>query len=107
MRAFVIILLLAANGCAHRELLSSKQAEATSQVQHWVPVGTTVAEARRNMEQHGFICAAFTNGASSFDCDYRKSEGFWKMTATCAKASFQVTDEKISGVLVSTHVESP
>src|SRR5438445_4824861 len=39
MKSFALISLVAASaGCAHREVLSSEQKEATSQVQRWVPV---------------------------------------------------------------------
>ena len=107
MRVFAIILLFVVSGCAHRELLSGEQAVAASQVQKWVPLGTPVADAIRIMEQHGFTCVVVDHGATSFDCDYRRSDGFWSMTAVCAKASFQVTDAKVAAVLVNTHLESP
>jgi hypothetical protein len=108
MRAFAIILLLAVSGCAaHRELLSGDQAEATSQVQRWVPVGTPVADAMRIMEQHGFTCMVDDHGATYLDCDYRSKGTIWNPVLVCGHASFPVTDAKVSGVQVSTYLKGP
>jgi hypothetical protein len=107
MRVFVIILLFAVIGCAHRELLSDKQVEATSQVQRWVPVGTPVVDAQRIMEQHGFSCAPFTNGASSLDCSYRSSGSIWNPVLVCGQATFPVTDGKVSAAQVRTYLKGP
>jgi hypothetical protein len=107
MKVFVLILLFAVGGCAHRELLSENEVKATSQVQRWVPVGTSVADAQRIMEQHGFSCLPVTNGVSSLNCDYRSSGSIWNPVLVCGQASFPVRDGKVSAVRVKTYLKGP
>jgi len=107
MRSFAIILLFIVSGCAHRELLSGEQAEATSQVQRWVPVDTPVAEAMRIMERHGFTCMVTDHGATHLDCDYRSSGSIWNPVLVCGRASFPVVDGKVSAVQVRTYLKGP
>jgi hypothetical protein len=107
MKAFAIFLLLAASGCAHRELLSGNQTEAISQVQRWVPVGTPVADARRIMERHGFVCMVDDHGATYLDCEYRSKGSIWNPVLVCGHASFPVMDGNVSHVHVSTYLKGP
>jgi hypothetical protein len=107
MRIFGLILLLAGSGCAHRELLSGEQSEATAQVRRWVQAGTSVADARHVMEQHGFTCSPVTNGMSSLECDYRSSASLWNMVLVCGYASFPVEDAKVHAAQVSTYLRGP
>jgi hypothetical protein len=107
MRVFAIILLFVITGCTHRELLSGEQAEATSQVQQWVPVGTPVADAIRIMEQHRFTCMVVNHGATYLDCDYRSSGSISNPVLVCGYASFPVMDGKVSAVQVRTYLKGP
>lgn len=106
-RVFVIILLFAVSGCAHRELLSGEQAEATSQVQRWVPVGTPVADAIRIMERHGFTCMVVDHGTTYLECDYRSSGSISNPVLVCGHASFPVTDGKVLAAQVRTYLKGP
>lgn len=80
MRIFVLIMTLGICGCAHNEGLSEQPEQATLQVQKWVLVGTSLADARQIMEKHHFNCSEMTN--SNFGdlklgdflyCDYHDS----------------------------------
>jgi hypothetical protein len=107
MKMLALVLLFAACGCAHRELLSENQVKAISQVQRWVPAGTPVADAQRIMEQHGFSCLPVTNRESSLDCDYRSTRSLWNPVLVCGHASFRLTDGKVSAVQVNTYLMGP
>ena len=74
MKTFALIVLLTATGCAHKELPSGNQAEATSQIQRWVPIGTPLADAIRTMEQRGFTTMVVDHGGTYLDCEYRSKE---------------------------------
>src|SRR5262245_52060120 len=106
MKTFSLILLLATVGCAHKELLSGNQAEATSQVQRWVPDGTPVADAIRTMEQHGFTTMVVEHG-TYLDCEYRSKGSILNPVLVCARASSPVVDGKISGMQVRTYLKGP
>jgi hypothetical protein len=78
MKVFAFAVLLAVSGCAHDEKLSDQPTQAEAQIQNWVPIGTSQADAQRIMEQHHFTCSMATN--SSFEnltninflrCNYR------------------------------------
>ncbi len=107
MRIFALILALSGSGCAHRELLSREQSEATAQVRCWVQAGISVADARHIMEQHGFTCSPITNDMSSLECDYRSSGSIWDMVLVCGHASFSVEDGKVRAAQVSTYLKGP
>ena len=107
MRVFFIVLLFVVSGCAHRELLSGDQAEATSQVQRWVPAGTPVADAMRTMDQHGFICMVVDHGATYLDCDYRSKGSISNPVLVYGHASFLVADGKVSAAQVKTYLKGP
>jgi len=107
MKAFALILLLAASSCAHKELLSANQAEATSQVQRWVPIGTPVADAIRIMEQHEFTTMVVDHGGTYLDCEYRSKGSVLNPVLACGHASFPVTDGKISGMQLRTYLKGP
>jgi hypothetical protein len=107
MKGFALILLLIVSGCAHRELLSGNHAEAIYQVQSWVPVGTSVADAIRLMERHGFTCMVVEHGGTYLDCDYRSKGSIWNPVLVCGHASFSVTDGKVSEMQMSTYLKGP
>jgi hypothetical protein len=69
-----------------------------TQVRRWVPVGTTLAQARHTMERHGFDCEVVRKdnpfnheGQDSLECD--KTE-VWFHTWS---AKFLLTGDKVSG----------
>jgi hypothetical protein len=61
MRIVALAIVLVAGGCAHNEKLSVQPTQAASQIQSWVPVGTSLAAAQHIMEQHHFTCSVMTN----------------------------------------------
>ena len=107
MRVIALIFISIASGCAHREQLSGVQAEAISQVQRWVPIGTPVGEAIRIMERHGFACMLTDHGATYLDCDYQSSGSISKSVLVCGRASFSVMDGKVSAVQMKTYLKGP
>ena len=62
MRFLLLMLFVGLASCSSSERLSTHPAEATTQVQRWVAVGTSATDARRIMEQHGFTCSLIANG---------------------------------------------
>jgi hypothetical protein len=102
MKGFALILLLAISGCAHRELLSGNRADAIRQVQSWVPVGTPVADAIRDMESHGFNTMVVEHGGAYLDCDYRSKGSIGNPVLVCAHVSFSLVDGKVSEMQMST-----
>jgi hypothetical protein len=64
MKIVALAIVLAAGGCAHNEKLSEQPAQAASQIQSWVPVGTSLADAQHIMQQHHFACSVMTNSSS-------------------------------------------
>jgi hypothetical protein len=76
MKLSLSILLVAIGISLPTGCFSSKQAKFESTVHEWVPLGTTVAEAKRIMERHGFECHLITTnnpfnslGLDYLDCD--------------------------------------
>lgn len=69
MKVLALATLLAVGACAPDEKLSDLPAQATAQVQRWVPVGTSQTDALRIMEQHHFAC--YLTNADSLSFDYR------------------------------------
>jgi hypothetical protein len=63
MRIVALAVVLALGGCAH-EKLSEQPTQAASQIQSWVPVGTSLADAQHIMQQHHFACSVMTNSGS-------------------------------------------
>ena len=63
MKILALAFVLAVGGCAHRDKLSEQPAEAVAQIQHWVPVGTSLADAQNIMEQHHFTCSVKKNSS--------------------------------------------
>ncbi len=106
-RSFVI-LLLAMCGCSHEERLSEQQSVAGSQIEHWVGPGTSLIEARRIMQEHGFTCSVVTNGsfgdlrgADYLYCDYSSGGAVrrrWQ--AALLLANQQVTEIRVTTGLV-------
>ena len=107
---FLFILLVAVVGCSQGERLSAQPAEATAEVQRWVPIGTQVSQARRIMQQHGFSCSLVTNGAFAdlrgvdyLYCDRRESG----ITQHRWQAALVLVRGKVSAVHVTTGVVGP
>jgi hypothetical protein len=80
MKILALAIVLAVGGCAHPEKLSEQPAQAAAQIRSWVPVGTSLADAQRMMEQHHFSCSVMTNSsfgdltnATFLYCDYREA----------------------------------
>lgn len=63
LKILALAFVLAVGGCAHRDWLSERPAEAVAQIQHWVPVGTSLADAQSIMEQHHFTCSVKKNSS--------------------------------------------
>jgi hypothetical protein len=101
MRIIAFIVLLAISGCASNEKLSDRPAEATAQIQRWVPVGTSQADAQRIMEQHRFTC--YSTNADSLYFDYRLPNSH--VTPTVYQmwmVTLAIDGGKVSGVSVKT-----
>src|SRR5271170_7804652 len=56
MKFLALALILAVVGCASDEPLSTDPDQATTQIQSWVPLGTTLADARQIMQDRQFAC---------------------------------------------------
>lgn len=59
MKNLILALTLALTGCTSEEQLRPKTA--TAQIMNWVPVGTSLANAKHIMEQRRFTCSLMTN----------------------------------------------
>jgi len=110
MRFLPFILSVALVGCSRAERLSSQPTEATAQVQRWVAVGTSAADARRVMEQHGFTCSLITNGAFAtlrgvdyVYCDRREGS----LTQQRWQVALVLVESKVSAVHVTTGAVGP
>ena len=112
MKILTLAIILAVGGCAHSDKLSEQPAQAASQIQSWVPVGTALSDAQRIMEQHQFKCSMITNSgfqdlkATDFlYCDRSDSDNQitpivikrWQVALVCH-------DGKISAVRVNTRL---
>jgi len=49
--------------CSPNQTLSDQPAKSRVQIESWVPIGTSLADARQIMEQHNFTCAVMTNSS--------------------------------------------
>jgi len=112
MKILVLAFILAASGCARSDKLSEQPAQAAAQIQNWVPVGTSLADARHIMEQHQFKCSVMTNSsfgdlksADFLYCDYSASAG-WPIIRRW-QVALVLSDSKISDVRVSTGLIGP
>jgi hypothetical protein len=115
MRILALAFILALAGCAHDEKLSEQPATAVTQIQNWIPVGTSLADAQRIMEQHLFICSTMTNSsfgdlkaADFLYCDRRDSDS--RVTPIVTRrwqVALVVADGKISAVRVATGLIGP
>jgi hypothetical protein len=107
--------MIAVGGCAHEEKLSEQPAQAATQVQNWVPVGTSLAEAKHIMEQHHFTCSVMTNSsfgdlkaADFLYCDRRIADN--PVTPAVLRrwqVALVLSDGKISAVRVSMRLVGP
>ena len=116
MKILALAILFTAASCAHRPApLSDKPAQAESQIQSWVPVGTPLADAQRIMQQHNFTCSVSTNssfgdlhGADFLYCDCHFADsGFTPIVYRVWKVALVLGDGKITGVRVSTGLVGP
>ena|SRR6186713_545461 len=76
MRFPLSICLVPMTGLLLMGCLSADPAKFETQVRKWVPIGTSVADAQRIMEHHGFECRLITTnnlfnsgGFDYLDCD--------------------------------------
>jgi hypothetical protein len=110
MRILPLALALAILGCAHEEKLSDQPDQAALQVRNWIPIGTSLADARQIMELHHFTCSEITNGnfanlkfADYLYCDRRMPDSHLAPgTMQRWQAALVLTDGKVSDVLVMT-----
>jgi hypothetical protein len=63
LKILALVFVLAVGGCAHGDRLPGQPAEAVARIQHWVPIGTPLADAQRIMEQHHFTCSVRKNSS--------------------------------------------
>jgi len=110
MKIIPLLTLLAFCGCAHTEKLSDQPAQAASQIERWVPIGTPLTQAQRVMEQHHFTCSVMTNstfgdlkGIDFLYCDYREANSqLVPVVYQVWQVALVLADGKISSVRVST-----
>lgn len=111
MKAFLgIFAAIALSGCSHTAELSEQPSVAASQIEHWVPLGSTAGDALRVMRQHGFACSTVTNGTfgnlrgvNYLYCDHSSGgivQRRWQ-------AALVLAGGKVSGVQVSTGLVGP
>jgi hypothetical protein len=89
----VLIVSLFGHGC-----ISSDPEKFDVQVRHWVPLGTSVTEAKRIMKHHGFECYDVkkenrfnADGVDALDCT--KEEGSFHNWS----ARFLLRSDRVSG----------
>ena len=115
MRFIALVLVLAVGGCAHNEKLSEQPTQAASQIQSWVPVGTSLADAQHIMQQHHFTCSVMTNSGSGDSkpvvflyCDRRIADRQANRDVIRRwQVALIVSDGKISAMRVSTGSSGP
>ncbi|MGH7954240.1 MAG: hypothetical protein ACREFE_20285 [Limisphaerales bacterium] len=115
MKIFTLAVMLAVSGCSHDDNLSMQPAQAATQIQNWIPVGTSLADAQQIMIQHQFACSLMTN--SSFgvltNADFlfcSRSVPDSKITPIVIRGwrvALVLTNETVSSVRVSTDFTGP
>jgi hypothetical protein len=115
VKILALAIVLAVSGCARVDKLSEQPAQAASQIQSWVPVGTSLADAQRTMELHQFKCSMMTNSnfgdLKAIDylyCDRSDSDS--QITPIVIKrwqVALVSSDGKISAVRVRTGLTGP
>ena len=115
MKTLALAFVLAVAGCAHDDRLSEQPTTATAQVQSWIPVGTSLADAQQIMEQHHFTCSIMTN--SSFGdlkavdflyCDYSDSDNhITPIVVRRWQVALVLADGKVSAIRLTTGLISP
>jgi hypothetical protein len=115
MKTLALALVLVVAGCARNERLPEQSTVATSKIRGWIPVGTSLADARRIMEHHHFTCSIMTN--SSFGdlkatnflyCDRRDSDS--RITPIVVRrwqVVLVLSNGSVSDVRVSTGLTGP
>ena len=117
MKILALAIILAASGCARGDKLSHQPAQAAAQIQIWVPVGTSVADAQRIMEQHQFKCSVMTNasfgdlGLTNADflfCGRSDPDSLITPVAIQGwRVALILTNKTVSGLRVSTDLTGP
>jgi hypothetical protein len=80
----------------------------TLQVKHWVPVGVSLADARRIMEQHGFTCSSQTPDKTDYlICDITESSGFPSKVYSYHHARLALEGGCVSSVQMDTSFKAP
>lgn len=110
MKSLALVAMVALAGCARHEKLSDQPAKAAAQIQVWVPLGTSVGDAQRVMEQHDFSCSVMTNSsfgdltnATFLYCDSREANSRLIPTVyQIWKVALVLSDGKVSDVRVNT-----
>lgn len=110
MRIVALAVMFAVTGCAshknYDEKLSEQPAQATIQIQQWVPVGTPVADALRIMEQHHFTC--YSTNADSVYFDYQLTDSQFSLAVfEDWIVTLVLNDGEVSGVRVSIGLTGP
>lgn len=115
MKILALAVVLALTGCAQDDELSQQPTQAEAQIRRWVPIGTSLADAQRIMEQHHFHCSMMTNStfgdfkaAAFLYCDRRVSNT--QVGASVLRrwqAALVLVDGKISVVRVTTGSTGP
>ena len=80
----------------------------TLQVKHWVPVGVSLADARRIMEQHGFTCTSQPpDQPDCLICDLTESSGFPFKVYSYHHARLALDGGRVSSVHMDTSFKGP
>ena len=115
MKILVLIAVLGLAGCAHNERLSDQPAQAAIQVQNWIPIGTSLDDARHIMEKHHFNCSEKTNDnfgdlkfADFLYCEYQTADSHATPAAVNRwQVALVLNKGKVSDVLVTTGAAGP
>jgi hypothetical protein len=115
MKILALAFVLAVAGCAHDDRLPEQSAAVTTQIRGWIPVGTSLSDARRIMEHHHFTCSMMTNssfgdlkGADFLYCDRRDSDS--RITPIVVRrwqVALVLSDGRVSDIRVSTGLIGP
>ena len=79
-----------------------------AQVQRWVPLGTSLADAQQIMEEHGFTCLPQPPDNPDFlICDLTESSGFPFKVYSYHHARLALDRGRVSCVQMDTTFEGP
>ncbi|HUA39215.1 MAG TPA: hypothetical protein VMA35_12560 [Candidatus Sulfopaludibacter sp.] len=113
--SLTVTVVLVLVGCARSDRLAGQPAQAVAQIQHWVPVGTPLAQAQRIMERHHFACSAKTNSsfgdwkaAGFLYCERRDTDRqVTPMVTRHWQVALILADGKVSAVRVTMELMGP